>query len=96
MQTLIQWLNEPVTSFDSLPTGIPLPEAFTRMQLYAALDKLDTESDGRTGLTAEQAFLWCELRNWVAGWLRARPEDFSDYHRALRKLNPLPVAAMPT
>lgn len=93
MQTLIQWLSEPVTNatfLETLPAGLELPESFTRLQLYAALDKLDTTTDGRTGLTPEQAYLWCEMRNWVGGWLRAKPDDFGDYHCELRKINPYP------
>jgi hypothetical protein len=98
MQTLIQWLSETVTNttfLEKLPNGLQLPEVFTRLQLYAALARLDKEADGRTGLTPEQAFLWCELRNWVGGWLRARPEDFEDYHRELRKINPLRPSPTP-
>ena len=93
MQTLIDWLKEPITHAGYLEqvraAAIQLPESPTKLQLYAALERLDKTADGRTGLTVDQAFIWSEMRWWVAGWLRARPDDFEAYHRALRQENPL-------
>ena len=81
MASLMQWANEPWPGelpfeYGWRPRGIP--ENPTKLQVMAALNKVDTggygvaSSDGiygMRGLDQQAAFVWWELKAFTNGWI---------------------------
>lgn len=82
----MQWANEPWTGelpFMDLwpPRGVP--EHATKLQVMAALSKMDTGNYGvmdsrgiygRTGLEQQETFVWWKLKSFVDGWITGQDE----------------------
>jgi len=84
MASLMQWANEPWSGelpfeYGFRPRG--LPEHPTKLQVMACLSKMSISDGcygfsenrgiyGRTGLDQQEAFVWWDLKSFVAGWIR--------------------------
>jgi len=90
MASLTQWANEPWPGplpFDRHWVPLGIPEHPTKLQVMAALRKIDTGGYGiisgggiygREGLEQEEAFVWMELRAFVNGWIQGTDQVESE------------------
>ena len=80
MRSLMCWLSEPSPAlpFDRMMPPLGMPASPTRLQVLAALIRMDTGGYGiiggdgiygRSGLEQGEAFVCWEMKAFVSGWL---------------------------